>query len=240
MQPGVRRLTQRVGLVLGVTGLHALVLWLLSMGTEPVHTSPSTLWLEIITPPPITKLKQKLPDPQIQATHPPSEPAVVSHLKKISKPDSPDQLQGDAVDFSSTNFSPTNPHPFKASMHAESALATKETHNSVSQVLSSQKSVENVLPTTQLPSNTADYLNNPPPAYPAISLRLGEQGKVVIRVLIGKEGLAHQGSIHQSSGFDRLDQAALRAVMSWRYLPGIQAGSAQDMWFDVPVNFTLN
>jgi protein TonB len=90
---------------------------------------------------------------------------------------------------------------------------------------------------TQLPSSSAEYLNNPAPAYPALSLRLNEAGKVVIRVLIGKDGLALEGSIVQSSGYDRLDQAALRAVLKWRYVPGKVDGQARDMWFDVPIKF---
>jgi periplasmic protein TonB len=90
---------------------------------------------------------------------------------------------------------------------------------------------------TQLPSSSAEYLNNPLPTYPALSLRLNEAGKVVVRVLIGKNGLALDGSIDQSSGYDRLDQAALRAVLKWRYVPGRVDGQAQDMWFDVPINF---
>ncbi|MDR3368764.1 TonB family protein [Rhodoferax sp.] len=90
---------------------------------------------------------------------------------------------------------------------------------------------------TQLPSSSAEYLNNPAPTYPFISLRLNEAGKVVIRVLIGKNGLALEGSVAQSSGYERLDQAALKAVLKWRYLPGTVGGQAQDMWFDVPINF---
>lgn len=94
-------------------------------------------------------------------------------------------------------------------------------------------------PNLQLPSSAADYLNNPAAIYPAISQRLGEQGKVVIRVLITKDGSARQAEVLQSSGFDRLDQAALRAVMGWRYVPGQRAGVPQDMWFNVPINFAL-
>ena len=94
-------------------------------------------------------------------------------------------------------------------------------------------------PTVALPSSNADYLNNPAPAYPALSRRLGEQGKVVIRVLIDKHGKPQQGDIRQSSGHSRLDQAALRAVMNWRYVPGRRDRVAQDMWFNVPVHFAL-
>jgi len=88
-----------------------------------------------------------------------------------------------------------------------------------------------------LPSSMADYLSNPPPTYPTLSLRLSEQGKVVVRVLIGKNGRALDARIAQSSGFDRLDQAALRAVLNWRYMPGTVDGQPQDMWFDAPINF---
>jgi protein TonB len=92
----------------------------------------------------------------------------------------------------------------------------------------------------KLPSSDASYLNNPAPTYPPLSRRLGEQGKVVIHVLIGKEGQARQAEVTVSSGFDRLDQAALQTVLGWRYAPGTRDGLAQDMWFNVPVNFKLN
>jgi len=91
----------------------------------------------------------------------------------------------------------------------------------------------------ELPSSDAQYLQNPKPTYPAISKRFGEQGKVVVRVLIGADGLAHQAEIRKSSGFERLDKAALATVLSWRYVPGKRDGLAQTMWFEVPINFKL-
>lgn len=94
-------------------------------------------------------------------------------------------------------------------------------------------------PKVELPSSDADYLQNPKPPYPPISKRLGEQGKVVIRVLINVNGTADKGEIKRSSGFDRLDQTALNTVLRWRYVPGKRAGVAETMWFDVPINFVL-
>lgn len=94
-------------------------------------------------------------------------------------------------------------------------------------------------PRIELPSSDAAYLNNPKPAYPALSRRLGEQGKVVVRVLIGVDGRAQQVEIRSSSGYDRLDQAALATVRSWRYVPGTRNGIAEAMWFNVPINFIL-
>ena len=94
-------------------------------------------------------------------------------------------------------------------------------------------------PKVELPSSDADYLQNPKPAYPAMSKRLGEQGKVIVRVLIGVDGTAQKAEIKQSSGFDRLDQAALATTQRWRYAPGKRGGVAEAMWFNVPINFVL-
>ncbi len=90
-----------------------------------------------------------------------------------------------------------------------------------------------------LPSSNADYLQNPKPPYPPISKRLGEQGKVIVRVLIGADGLPQKAELKQSSGFDRLDHVAMETVMKWRYVPGKRGGVAEAMWFNVPINFVL-
>jgi protein TonB len=90
-----------------------------------------------------------------------------------------------------------------------------------------------------LPSSDADYLNNPPPAYPRLSKRMGEQGTVIVRVFIGLQGMAEQAEIRTSSGYDRLDKAALDTVQRWRYVPGKRHGTPEAMWFNVPVRFVL-
>ena len=90
-----------------------------------------------------------------------------------------------------------------------------------------------------LPTSDADYLQNPKPNYPPVSKRLGEQGRVVLRVLIGADGTPQRAEILQSSGFDRLDQAGLSAALKWRYVPGKRGGLPEAMWFNVPINFVL-
>jgi protein TonB len=94
-------------------------------------------------------------------------------------------------------------------------------------------------PAVQLPSSDADYLQNPRPPYPSISRRLNEQGKTTVRVLIGADGLPQRAEIAKSSGFSRLDDAALATVMRWRYVPGKRGGVAEAMWFNVPINWIL-
>ena len=94
-------------------------------------------------------------------------------------------------------------------------------------------------PKIELPSSSADYLNNPPPAYPPLSKRLGEQGKVVVRAFIEANGTATKAEIRTSSGYERLDKTALQTVLRWRYVPGKRAGVVEAMWFNVPINFVL-
>ena len=91
----------------------------------------------------------------------------------------------------------------------------------------------------ELPSSDADYLQNPRPLYPPLSKRLGEQGQVVYSVLIGTDGLPVSARLVKSSGFDRLDQAAMSAVMRWRYSPGKRNGVATAMSFNVPIHWVL-
>lgn len=94
-------------------------------------------------------------------------------------------------------------------------------------------------PRVELPSSDADYLQNPKPPYPPMSKRLNEQGTVIMRVLIGTDGLPQQAEIRKSSGFSRLDESAATTVMKWRYVPGKRAGVPEAMWFNVPINFVL-
>jgi protein TonB len=94
-------------------------------------------------------------------------------------------------------------------------------------------------PAVQLPSSDANYLQNPRPPYPPISRRLNEQGKTTVRVLIGADGLPQRAEIARSSGFARLDDAALATVMRWRYIPGKRGDVAETMWFNVPINWVL-
>jgi protein TonB len=95
-------------------------------------------------------------------------------------------------------------------------------------------------PRIVLPSSNASFLNNAPPPYPPLSNRLREQGRVVIYALIAVDGTAGQASIKTSSGYHRLDQAALQATLRWRYVPGTRDGVPEAMWFTIPIDFGLD
>jgi protein TonB len=63
-----------------------------------------------------------------------------------------------------------------------------------------------------------------PPVYPAFSQRMGEEGKVVLRVELDTEGRVDAVRIVTSSGYKRLDEAALTAVRTWRCNPPLRDG----------------
>jgi len=85
----------------------------------------------------------------------------------------------------------------------------------------------------------AAYLENSV-AYPPISKRMGEQGKVMLRVRVSPEGHAETVDLVTSSGFPRLDKAAVDAVKKWRFVPAKLGSQAVAATVKVPVNFTLN
>ncbi|MFT3848140.1 MAG: energy transducer TonB [Propionivibrio sp.] len=85
----------------------------------------------------------------------------------------------------------------------------------------------------------ANYLKNPAPAYPAMSRRLGEAGRVVLRVFVDIEGRPEQIQLKNSSGFARLDQAAEDAVRRWKFIPAKRGDETVATWVAVPIVFTL-
>ncbi|WP_052572487.1 energy transducer TonB [Holophaga foetida] len=90
------------------------------------------------------------------------------------------------------------------------------------------------------PKADATYLKNPHPIYPSFSRRAGETGTVRLRVLVGADGRVIQLEVQQSSGFSRLDQAAMEAVRRWIFLPARCGPEAVDAWVVVPLTFALD
>ena len=83
------------------------------------------------------------------------------------------------------------------------------------------------------------YLVPPNPIYPARSRKAGEQGNVMIRVLVDVTGRPAQVSLQTSSGHPELDQSALSAVRAAQFRPYAEGGMAQAVWVLVPINFVL-
>jgi protein TonB len=77
-------------------------------------------------------------------------------------------------------------------------------------------------------------------SYPHDSLKAREQGTVMLLVLVGVDGKVEDIRVEKSSGYARLDRAALNAVRTWSFNPASHGGVAQRAWAKVPISFTLS
>ncbi len=89
------------------------------------------------------------------------------------------------------------------------------------------------------PKFDAAYLNNPAPSYPSVSRRLGEQGKVLLRVHVDEQGTPTSVAVRTSSGFERLDNVALETVRRWKFVPAKRGNDPVSAYVIVPIVFNL-
>jgi periplasmic protein TonB len=78
-----------------------------------------------------------------------------------------------------------------------------------------------------------------PPKYPLESRRKREQGTVVLAVTLDPSGSVADLGVASSSGFDRLDRAAMDAVRRWRWSPTVRDGIAVAVKGTVDIPFIL-
>ncbi len=208
----------------GVVGMHVLVAFVL-LGSEPVTR---TIMLE--QPLVVSLIEAPRPEPALEPPTPlparpmPPRPTVVPPVLIV--PDSaPAEIETAPAPPEPMVTVPTpSPAPVPASTPVpvvSAAVVTSE------------------VPPVEPPRFDADYLDNPAPAYPPLSRRLGEQGKVLLRVYVEADGNASRVEIRSSSGFERLDHAAAKAVRKWRFAPARQGGNAIAAWVVVPISFSV-
>ena len=86
----------------------------------------------------------------------------------------------------------------------------------------------------------AAYLHNPAPVFPPLSRRLGEEGKVLLRVKVSAAGQPVAVDLEKGSNFERLDDAARHAVARWRFVPAKRGDEAVEGTVIVPIVFRLD
>lgn len=89
------------------------------------------------------------------------------------------------------------------------------------------------------PSTDAYELKNPAPAYPQLSKKLKEEGTVTLKILVKADGKVAKVEIIKSSGFRRLDNAAISAFKRWHFSPATQGGIAIDYSYEIDFEFGL-
>ncbi len=228
--PVVRKLDRNIAIAGGVVLLHVAGLWALQAGLlrrAAEIVVPVRILTETVAPPEPKVEPPRLPPPAPARSEPVKRPPRKMERALPPAPNPPRPTAPVAPPAPEPPLSVITPEPAAAAPAAPAEAGAG--------ALAGAAGTGKV----ELPSSDASYLQNPSPVYPAISKRLGEQGKVVVRVLIGKDGTPQRAELRRSSGFDRLDRAALDYVMKCRYVPGKVAGAPQAMWYEAPVNFVL-
>jgi protein TonB len=90
-----------------------------------------------------------------------------------------------------------------------------------------------------IPASAVQYLVLPDVRYPAASRRLNESGLVIVAVFVDAAGLPQDVRLDQSSGFERLDRAALAGVRLARFKPFVLDGRPTAGWVRIPIPFEL-
>jgi protein TonB len=197
--------------------------------------------------PAITPMMVSLLDaPQNQ---PVSEPQKVETPKTEPQKQKPVQklvVEKKAVPLTTDKPSPVQPVQEKSdAIKQEVAAETKVNTSSESHVADSKPAevvdkAPQKVDVIEPPKFGVAYLNNPAPNYPGMSRRSGEQGQVMLRVLVSATGEASTVEIEKSSQFERLDQAALEAVKKWRFVPAKKNNQPLSAYVLVPVRFSLD
>ena len=218
-------LSRNAVIALSVVALHAVGLWALQSGLVRKAAEviiPAEVLSEFLTPQPPAPPAPPAPPPPKPA---PPRPAPAPPKPSVAKP-APAPMPVAIADPTPAPAAPVGvPEPQPAAKPAEAPAAPAPPAPPA--------------PAIVQPSSDASHLNNPKPLYPAVSKRLGEQGKIVLRVLIGTDGLPQKIEVKQSSGFERLDRQAADTVARWRFVPGTRNGVPEAMWYLQPINFVL-
>src|SRR6185503_11652379 len=75
--------------------------------------------------------------------------------------------------------------------------------------------------------------------YPTLSIQNNEQGEIALTFRIGADGKTDDVQVVESSGFNRLDQSAVRMVQRWTYSPGTVDGRISEFWTQARIVFFL-
>ncbi len=219
--------------------LHALaVFWAMRMPAPEALQPPVILQAALIAPEPLPMAPPEPPKekPRVEPEQPKAKPKPQPRTRQehalpqlVSPSDAPSPV-------SAPPQPPAPPEP--VAIDAPPAPPARESSPAPAPVAASAPVAEPPPPAP--PRFNAAYLQNPRPPYPAMSRRLGEVGRVVLRVMVEADGLPSRVEVRRSSGFPRLDDAALEAVKKWKFVPAKRGDEAVAGAVDVPIDFSLS
>ena len=219
---------QRHGVLAAVVALHAAALAGVLTREAPAPAFTAPVVVALYAEPRATPTPYAVPEPRARSvSKPTASPAPQTAATPApSRRDPAPVLATDGAQAAATTPA-----------HAASALAATGTASAAGggAAMAAPAAPAPVTP----PVFSADYLQNPAPAYPNLARRQGQQGRVVLRVLVNATGAAEQLEVRTSSGHAALDGAALEAVRRWRFVPARQGAEPVPAWVLIPLNFFL-
>ncbi len=81
-------------------------------------------------------------------------------------------------------------------------------------------------------------LQKVPPVYPLTAQMRNITGKVIVKVLISKEGEPMMASVYKSDAKE-LEEPAVNAVMKWKFKPAMLKGVPVEFWVMIPFQFNF-
>lgn len=78
------------------------------------------------------------------------------------------------------------------------------------------------------------------PQYPKRALKKGWQGVVYLKILVSDDGFPEQVIFSKKSQYNLLNQAALNAVLQWKFKAANINGQKSKMWIEVPIEFKIS
>lgn len=209
---------RRLAGFLGVGLLHLGLLWLLVNGlVQRVAESPqAVLMTRILTPPKPVERPQPPPPPPPQAPRPRPKPVVPPPAPWVPPPEvRVDPPPVTPATITGTPVPAQKPLPSPAVPEAPAAAVAG--------------------PARRAPVVKASACRMP--EYPSTSARLGETGTVVLQLLVGIDGKVTDSKVEKSSGHERLDRAAQKALSLCKFEPGTADGVPVPAWARIGYSF---
>ena len=211
----------------------ALIAFVVSGALEKPHTEvePPPVIVQLLTPEPPLKLEPPTPEPPKPKPQPPKPEPVKPQPRP--EPPRPEQPKPEPAKPE------VRPEPVKieAPATAVAPAPTPVAPPAPPAPPPPAPSVAKPSARTEVSISASYAAANRKPEYPKMSLRLGEQGTVVLTVMVKSDGSAGDVEVKSTSGFTRLDRAAADAVKTWRFNPATIDGKAVDKSYEVPITF---
>lgn len=227
-------------LLIAVAG-HLALATMLHSKAQQEFTPPKIAYAELIQAPisdkPAEKAAAPIPKPKVEARKAESKP-VQQAPKQVAK-QTPILSSENTVEEEHT---PAPQEPVKevqpAAQPAKQPTTVATTSSASTQTSAAGSAASDNVKETA-PIFNAAYLSNPEPVYPRISQELEEEGRVLLRVTVSENGQPMNISLARSSGFSRLDKAAMDTVKRWRFVPAKRGEQAIVATVQVPIDFKL-